>query len=360
VQQHQCHRDRQQRQREEDQLIAELRVPARVADPVFKVLAALGGDRDRHDGDGRRGDHEPAERPPPGRAQRQRRHPEGGEWQHHDHEVHDERVNGQPIDGVEHGVGPPGVLWWLTSRSQVLLPEFSVPTCQDRAMDGDGMPSASRLDCRGYGRSMLHIVALVGIDGVGKTTQARLLTEWLAAQGIAALYIRNAGGRRWFNRLAARLGRRDADALLGRSGMLVVEAVLRWLSVARAVLRAGRFDGIAVMDRYIWCQSANVIANGGRGRGMVRLMFGVFPKPELTCHLAVPTAVAYARVEARGTDHEDLAHLAAKDAAYRSLAEAGDFVTIDATGSVEDVQRRLRCAVLALLARRTPGAATAP
>src|SRR3954454_21486899 len=101
-------------------------------------------------------------------------------------------------------------------------------------------------------------IALVGADGSGKTTQAHRLADDLAAEGLRAVYRRNAGGRRWFGRLAARLGRGDdADDLLGRRAMLFAESVLRWLAILRTLLRRALTGEITVMDRYAVCQYAS-------------------------------------------------------------------------------------------------------
>jgi dTMP kinase len=192
----------------------------------------------------------------------------------------------------------------------------------------------------------------VGIDGAGKTTQARLLAAWLAETGHPADYWQNAGGRRWFGRFARFFGRPDAQALLGIGGMLFVESVLRWLAIARALIRSRVRRHIAVMDRYSWCQYASIRAHAtgpllhsGRRERRARWFYGLFPQPDLTVFLSVTPARAYGRVEARGTDHEELHDLAAADAAYRSLAEAGRFVVIDANRDPAAVQRDLRVAV---------------
>src|SRR3954462_11261795 len=86
-------------------------------------------------------------------------------------------------------------------------------------------------------RPRLRPIAPAGIDGSGKTTQAHRLADDLAASGLPAVYRRNAGGRRWFGRLATAMGRRDGDDLLGRRAMLLVESVLRWLAILRTMLR---------------------------------------------------------------------------------------------------------------------------
>jgi dTMP kinase len=200
-----------------------------------------------------------------------------------------------------------------------------------------------------------RIIALVGIDGAGKTTQAHLLAEWLSAHGHPANYCQNAGGRRWFGQLARRLGLRDAQNLLGTGGMLFIETVLRWLAILRALVRSRLRRRIAVMDRYSWCQYASVRAHsrsrGTRRERRARRMFRLFPEPDLTCFLAVRPGRAYSRIELRGTDHEDLDYLSAADAAYRSLPEAERFVIVDADQDPVTVQRALRIAVAA----RIPG-----
>jgi dTMP kinase len=212
----------------------------------------------------------------------------------------------------------------------------------------------------------LHaVVAIVGVDGAGKTTQAHLLAAWLASAGHAAGYWQNAGGRRWFGRLAQFFGRPDAQALLGIGGMLFVESVLRWLAIARALVRSRLRRHIAVMDRYSWCQYASIRAHASmapmdpsRRERRARRLYGLFREPDLTVFLAVAPARAWTRVEERGTDHEELGYLAAADAAYRSLPEAQRFVVIDADRDLASVQRDLRLAVAARLG--LPGADVGP
>jgi dTMP kinase len=193
-------------------------------------------------------------------------------------------------------------------------------------------------------RRRLRTVALVGIDGSGKTTQAHLLADTLVARGLPAAYRRNAGGRHWFGRLAVRLGRRDAEDLLGRRPMLFVESLLRWLAILRTLLRRAVTRELTVMDRYAVCQYASLRARGA-GRAAerrARLAYRFFPPPDVTVLLAVDPAVAHQRIEARGYDHEDPAYLEAAAAAYRSLPEYPGFVVIDANGSLAEVAGRLR------------------
>lgn len=192
---------------------------------------------------------------------------------------------------------------------------------------------------------MTRMIALVGIDGSGKTTQAHRLADALAAEGLAAAYRRNAGGRRWFGRLSARLGRGDdAEDLLGRRAMLVVESVLRWLAILRTLLRRALTGEITVMDRYAVCQYASLRARAARpaAERRARLAYRLFPPPDVTFLLAVDPQVAHDRIEARGYDHESVDYLSAAATAYRSLPEFPSFVVIDANGTPDEVAAEIR------------------
>ncbi|MFJ8581291.1 dTMP kinase [Micromonospora sp. NPDC093277] len=193
------------------------------------------------------------------------------------------------------------------------------------------------------GSARLRSIALIGIDGSGKTTQAHRLAEALTAAGHPATYHRNAGGRRWLGRLANRLGRPDAQRLVGRDGVLAVESVLRWLAIALALLSCLVTGRTAVMDRYSACQYASIRAHGGqRWERLTRAGYRVFPAPRVTILLTVDPAEAYRRIEQRGTDHESMRWLTAAATAYRTLPEYADFVVVDANGPPDEVSRRIR------------------
>ncbi|MFG2104459.1 dTMP kinase [Micromonospora echinaurantiaca] len=193
------------------------------------------------------------------------------------------------------------------------------------------------------GKARLRAVALIGIDGSGKTTQAHHLADALTAAGRPATYHRNAGGRRWLGRVAQRLGRPDAQRLVGRNGLLAVESVLRWLAIAAALLSHLVTGRVAVMDRYSACQYVSIRAHGGRRwERLARVGYRLFPAPQVTFLLAVDPAEAYRRIERRGTDHESIRYLTAADTAYRTLPEYPTFVLVDAGRSAEEVSRQIQ------------------
>lgn len=195
------------------------------------------------------------------------------------------------------------------------------------------------------------MIALVGVDGSGKSTQARALARRLSAGGVPATYFENAGGRPLWNRLARALGRPDGVALFGRTLYPVLEATVRAAAMARTVLVTRLTGRVAVLDRWTWCQDVIMAARGDRGRRAVRAAYAIFPRPAVVCFLATAPEVAQERVARRGIDTEELAHLRALDAAYRALPDFPSFVVLDGDGGPDEVAAALDRAVSALVGR---------
>jgi dTMP kinase len=195
------------------------------------------------------------------------------------------------------------------------------------------------------------MIALVGVDGSGKSTQARALARRLTAAGTPASYFENAGGRPLWNRLARALGRRDGVALFGRTLYPALEATVRALAMSRTLLWSRVTGRTAVLDRWTWCQYVIMTARGDRGGRAVRAAYALFPRPTVVCFLAASPAVARDRVTARGIDTEELAHLRALDAAYRALREFGTFVVVDGDGDRDEVAAALDRVVSPLVGR---------
>lgn len=197
------------------------------------------------------------------------------------------------------------------------------------------------------------IIAVVGVDGAGKSTQAGRLAAELRAQGRRARSFENPGGRPFVNGIAERLGRADGRALLGPVPIVVIETTIRFVAILRGLLWARVTGGVAVMDRYTVCQYAMIRDRGDRGERFARAVLGRFPPPDLTCVLMLPADVAQVRVEERGKDHEELGHLLRFAQAYRSLPEWPTFHVVDASGGIDAVAAELRREVDAVLAAAT-------
>ena len=142
-------------------------------------------------------------------------------------------------------------------------------------------------------------VSLEGIDGSGKTTQAKLLAKEL---GEGTVLVREPGG--------TELGERLRDLILKSSDLLSPMVELQLFCVARSqlvdqVIRPALDEGRTVVsDRF----SDSSVAYQGGGRGLDRskmeaLENWVHPhlQPDLTLLFDVPLDVARARLDATRT-----------------------------------------------------------
>lgn len=195
------------------------------------------------------------------------------------------------------------------------------------------------------------VIALVGIDGAGKTTQARRLTERLTARGIPADYHLAASGRRVLSNVAKRLGRGDSIALLGPRTAMRAEAAMRRINLSWSL----RSD-LLVADRYSYCQFARTRMVCPEVEPWVRRAMTGIPRPALTLFLEMPPDLASHRVTVRGIDDEPVERLKALRRAYAELPEAEDFTYIDATGSPDEVSSRIDAWVDKLLSTGELGA----
>lgn len=198
-----------------------------------------------------------------------------------------------------------------------------------------------------------HLIAFAGIDGAGKTTQARRLTGWLAAQGRDTVLLPNRSllpVRQLLDRLAADRGHPDHVAMLGADTARLVAAVLKWdglRELPELLIRPGR---VVVMDRALVSQVAAVRLTGGGNESLIRAIVDTVPAPDSTILLDLAPARAWERLERRGTGTETLDHLARLAAVYRDLPEAAGFTRVDADPDPDTVQAAVRRAATAALA----------
>jgi dTMP kinase len=108
-----------------------------------------------------------------------------------------------------------------------------------------------------------RFITFEGIDGCGKSTQARLLLERLQAGGLAVILVREPGGTQISEAIRQILLHRDTDELADRTEALLMTASRAQLTreVILPALQAGKW---VIADRY----ADSTLAYQGGGRGL--------------------------------------------------------------------------------------------
>lgn len=167
-----------------------------------------------------------------------------------------------------------------------------------------------------------RFITLEGGEGAGKSTQARLLVDALAARGIDAVLTREPGGSAGAESVRALLMQGDVGRWSGRSEALLFAAA-RADHVERLIqpaLAAGRW---VVCDRYIDSTRAYQGAQGIADADILALhAFGSGGlMPDRTLLLHVDQATGTARMRAR--DGGAIDRFAERDAGFHRAVAAG-------------------------------------
>jgi dTMP kinase len=201
-------------------------------------------------------------------------------------------------------------------------------------------------------------ITFEGVEGCGKTTQARLLAERLEAQGCRTLVTREPGGAAISEQIRAVLLDHRNDGMDSMAEALLYEAARAQFvaEIVRPALAAGR---IVICDRF----ADSTLAYQGYGRGLdldiLRTLNRIATDgltPDITFLLDIPVAQGLKRRE-RGGDWNrmDNAGRAFHERVYNGYhvlvrAEPQRWRIIDARGAVPDVARAVWSAVAPLVA----------
>lgn len=200
-------------------------------------------------------------------------------------------------------------------------------------------------------------ITFEGGDGVGKTTQARLLEDWLAAEGRTVVRTREPGG--------SDVGQLIRDIVLHHRGDIAprAEALLYAADRAhhvRAVVRPALDRGeVVIQDRYldssVAYQGAGRVLDADEVRGL-SLWAAEGALPDVTVLLDLDPAAARARLDADDkpfdrleAEKEDFHRRVREAFLALAAAEPERFLVVDAALSPETLAEAIRARVAPLL-----------
>ena len=192
------------------------------------------------------------------------------------------------------------------------------------------------------------LITFEGCEGVGKSTQIRLLEKYLSDRHIPCLFTREPGGTPISEKVRALLLDPANDEMVAECELMLYEASRAQLT--RQVIEPALDRGAVVLcDRYY--DSTYAYQAGGRGLddALVRRanqLGSCGYAPDLTLVLDLDASVGYARATAGGVDRMEAEGLAFQErvrAAYLRLAaeEPSRVRVVDALGEKDEVTARL-------------------
>jgi dTMP kinase len=212
------------------------------------------------------------------------------------------------------------------------------------------MPYLPKEGCTG------KLIVLEGTDGVGRSTQTRMLKEWLEVQGYAVL---DTGWTR-----SKLVGQAITDAKQGHSLHRLTYCLMYATDLADRmeyqILPALKSGFVVLADRYIFTAIARGIARGADKKWLHDL-FGFAVAPDLVLYLQVGVNDLVPRVLEAGKMNyweagmdmnygDDLydsfiAYQGELIQQFNIMAEEHGFTTVDARQEPKEIQRQLRHAV---------------
>lgn len=199
------------------------------------------------------------------------------------------------------------------------------------------------------------LIVLEGPEGAGKTTQIRLLAEWLVNRGVEVVTLREPGGTVVGDEIRRVLLDPASDIVPHAEALLFMAS--RAQLVAREIEPALRRGAVVLLDRFFLSTYAYQCAGRGLPEDVVREANRLATAglvPDLTLLLTLPVREGLARAAARGGhDRMERAESSFHDrvaAAFREFAapawqaahpECGPVVVVDARGDEQSVFARL-------------------
>jgi len=200
------------------------------------------------------------------------------------------------------------------------------------------------------------LISFEGIEGSGKSTQCKLLEEYLSFKGIEVLHLREPGGTAISEKIRTILLDLNSIGLKPLTEFLLF-AASRAQVIEERILPALQEGTIVLCDRY---KDSSVAYQGyGRGLGLelinrIHKTMGIVLNPDLTILLDLDAEIGLQRAKAnraKASDKNDGGRIEEEEISFHKKVKEGylalsrlepeRFRVISATGSINEINKEI-------------------
>jgi thymidylate kinase len=216
------------------------------------------------------------------------------------------------------------------------------------------------------------LICFTGIDGSGKTTQAKLLVDWLVSKGVKSRYMWSRGEVLTIRKIFLFLGRKalgtsareiandqnSYSEYQNRKTRLMGNLLVRWLwstmvriehiaQINRDIRPKIQDSYVIVCDRYLWDSSVDLAALNNKDpkwllSGLNRLLWKFIPQPTITFFIDIPPGEALQRKN----DIPSYEYVRKRTELYRYLAKRNSLTVINGCEDAAIIQDKIKNTII--------------
>ncbi len=188
------------------------------------------------------------------------------------------------------------------------------------------------------------LISFAGIDGAGKTTQAALLCKWFEDQGYNALDMPNIPvfSDTVFDTISSCKGYMDSQELFPKAVVHFAAAIDRVRVFTAYTEKMVEQGAVMIMPEYLYCRMAAAKLAQVQNLNLLSEIYGWLPESDIVFYMDLPSKLALEREAKRKFVEKDSYYLNKLKSCYEELPQYSNFIRIDASKSVQEVQNILR------------------